>query len=420
MNLQLIKEIIESLTLELTPQLIQIRRHLHQYPELGRQEKKTTKYLVDLLATQNLEINLHTDNADKNRLVDQNHLADQNDLSGFWADLIFQPNVPFLVIRCDIDALPITELNDVEYKSKHHGIMHACGHDVHSAVVMGAAIILSQLNHKIKGNIRFLFQPAEELTPGGANDMLARGVLEQAEAIWSLHVDPAMSVGKVGIKSGPLMASTDIFKIRIIGKGGHAAIPHKSIDPILIGAQLINALNHLVSRNIDPVSPAVLTITRFDGGTSFNIIPNEVELWGTMRSFNNQTRKFLQKRLKEITAGVCQVHHAKFEITIDEGAPPVINDKKLTELFTQSAQDILDINNVIELENPFMGAEDFAWYLEKVPGFIFRLGTSGRNGTDFDLHHPQFDVDENSIAVGVKAFCWSIVQYFNRKSINKI
>lgn len=394
MNLNTLKKAVAEMAVALTPELIKIRHQLHQNPELGRQEKKTSAYLARLLAPLNME------------------LAAPADKTGLWADLVSDSAKPFLALRCDIDALPIVEKNATPYVSKNHGIMHACGHDAHTAVLAGTAMILSHLRDQLDGNVRFVFQPAEEVTPGGAIDMIERGALDRVESILTLHSDPRIPVGHIGVKFGPFLASTDIFKIRILGKGAHAANPHKSIDPILISAQLINALNHLVSRDIDPVIPAVLTVTRIHGGTAINIIPDEVEIWGTMRALDSTTREFLQKRLQEITAGICRMHDAKFDLTLDKGAPPVINDTALGELLFDAAADILGSDKAIKLERPDMGAEDFAWYLQKVPGAVFRLGTHGRPGTDFELHHPNFDIDDDALAVGVKVFCQSVFQYF--------
>jgi len=394
MNLANVKTQIEMQAESLLPQLIEIRRHLHQFPELGRQEQQTTAYLVQLLKSLPLKLVTHPAG------------------NGLWADLIHAPQAQYLALRCDIDALPIQEQNQVEYVSQIPGQMHACGHDAHTAMLVGTATILSQLADKLPGNVRFIFQPAEELTPGGALDLIERGVLERVQAIISQHVDPRLGVGKIGIKSGPLMASTDIFRIKLFGRGGHAASPDKTIDTILITAQLVNALHHLVSRDIAPTVPAVLSVTRINVGTAINIIPGEAEIWGTLRALDPATRQFLKKRLEEIIAGVCQIHHARFTLKIEPGAPPVINDANVTEIVLSAALEMAGPENLIPTEKPEMGAEDFAWYLQKVPGMIFRLGTHGRPGTDFELHHPNFDLDESALINGVKTLCWSVIRYF--------
>ncbi|MBN1350381.1 amidohydrolase [candidate division KSB1 bacterium] len=388
---------ISKLADTLAPALIKIRHHLHQYPEPGRQEKETTAYLIHQLEPFNLQLTTH--------YVE----------TGFWADLQIQPDAPFLALRCDIDALPIAEKNEIPYASKNEGVMHACGHDAHAAVLSGAAMVLSRLKSELTGNVRFIFQPAEEITPGGALDMIERGVLEGVEAILTLHSDPRIEVGKVGFKFGPFMASTDIFKIQIFGKGAHAANPHKSIDPIMIAAQLINSLHQVISREINPVTPAVITVTRILAGTTINVIPGEAEIWGTLRALDKSTRTFLQNRLREVTASLCEMHHAQSELTLDKGAPPVVNDDALCQIVRNATAEILGESHVKILVEPDMGAEDFAWYLQTVPGMIFRLGTKGRPGSEFELHHPNFDIDDRALAVGVKVFCMSVFKYFEGK-----
>jgi len=243
--------------------------------------------------------------------------------------------------------------------------------------------------------------------------MIDRGVLQNVKSIIGLHVDPWIPVETVGIKFGPFMASTDIFRIKIRGVGCHAANPHKAIDPILAASQFVTALQHIVSRNVRPITPAVVTVTRINGGTAINIIPEEVEIWGTMRALDAWTRQFLRDRLRETLAGVCQMHGATFEFKIDAGAPPTINDDFLSNLVFQAGIEILGADRMVKIPNPDLGAEDFAWYLEHVPGMIFRLGTHGRPGTAFELHHPRFDIDERALATGVKLFCQSAVNYFN-------
>ena len=398
MNLKSLKKTVEELTSDISSDIIEIRRHLHQYPELGRHEKATTAYIKRLL--QPLQLKIIT----------------QESETGLWADLEVQPKEPFFMLRSDIDALPIVELNNVPYASKNQGIMHACGHDVHTAVLIGTAMVLNRLRDELKGNVRFLFQPAEELTPGGAIDMINRGALNNVHAVIGLHVDPHTPVGNISIKFNSYLASNDIFKIKIMGKGGHAATPYKTVDPILIAIQLIDVLYQQVNRNINPTSPAVLTVTRIQGGTAVNIIPDEVEIWGTLRALDDVTRNSLLNRLQETITAICKIYDAKFNLTIDRGAPPVINDTDLSNLVYDVAGEILGADKIIKLESPEMGSEDFAWYLKKVPGMMFRLGTHGRTGTDCELHTPNFDIDERAIAIGMKILCWSVIQYFASES----
>lgn len=394
MNRELTRQKIVEAAANLLPELIRLRRHFHQNPELGRQEKVTTAYVLQQLQPLGLEI------------------VTEKNATGLWADLVVRPGEKFLALRADIDALPMTEQNETDYASKNPGLMHACGHDAHTTVLLGAARVLRQIKDEINGNIRFIFQPAEEVTPGGAIDMIERGVLQDVQSIIGLHVDTWIPVENVGIKFGPFMASTDIFRIKIRGVGCHAANPHKSIDPILVASQFVTALQHIVSRNVRPVTPAVVTVTRMSGGTAINIIPEEVEIWGSLRALDKSTRQFLRDRLHETLVGTCQMHGATFEFKIDEGAPPTFNHEKLSQLVFNAGEEILGNERMHKIPNPDMGAEDFAWYLNHVPGVIFRLGTRGRPGTDFELHHPRFDIDERALATGVKMFCWSALRYF--------
>ncbi len=399
MDLKALKEKIDLQIQTLFDELVQTRRHLHQNPEIGYQEFQTTAFLIQKCQFYGFKMMTHPGK------------------TGFWFDLGSASNKPLLALRADIDALPVTEQSSVEYASKNPGKMHACGHDVHTTILLGTAIILNQLKELFPFNVRFIFQPAEEPTPGGAIQMIQRGAIENVTAILALHVDSRLPVGKISIKSGAQMASTDIFQIKIYGKGGHAAAPHLAIDPILIGAEIVNSLHHITSRNVDPVQPAVLTVSRFQAGTTANVIPGEAELWGTCRSFQPDLRAYLPIRLKEIVNAICQGHHATCEIDIKNGAPPVINDPRLYQLVDNAASEILGAQNIVQVSVPDMGAEDFAYYLEKVPGFFFRLGTKGRPGTDFPIHHPQFDVDERAIPVGIKAFVWSVLKFFEQDNL---
>lgn len=397
MNRLDLKNRIATIVEALEPQLIELRRHFHENPELGREEVETTAYLVKLF--ESLEWPVVT----------------RENETGLWVDWISDPDKPLLALRCDIDALPIQEKNDVSYVSQKPGLMHACGHDSHITVLAGTVLALHQLKDELSANIRFLFQPAEESTPGGALDMLERGVLDNVEKIIGLHADPWIEAGKIAVKPGKFMASTDVFKIRIIGRGAHAANPHTSIDPILISAEFINALHHVVSRNVRAIEPAVISVTKVIAGTTFNVIPSDSIIWGTMRALTPELRKQLQGRLRQILKSTCEMHGATFEIELLEGAPPVFNNPEMSQQFLTCAEEILGSGNTVELTEADMGAEDFAWYLEKVPGILFRLGTCGRPGTDFELHHPQFDIDEKALTIGVKAFVWNAVQDFIQK-----
>lgn len=399
MNLSAINTRIQTEIQKIAPELITIRRHLHQHPEVGREEFQTTDYLLRQLSPLNLE------------------LFTKRLPTGLWADLNLAPAQPRLALRCDIDALPIQEQNEAEYRSCQPGVMHACGHDVHTTILLGTAMVLSRLRHELPLNVRFLFQPAEELTPGGARDVIRAGGLEGVAAILGAHVDPSLPVGEIGIKFGPVMAATDNFRLKLFGRGGHAAYPHTTIDPIQMAAQIINAIYQLTSRNVRPTTPAVLTVTQINAGTAINIIPESVELSGTIRSLDNETRELLQQRLRQIIGGICQAHAGRFELALENGAPPLWNEPRLTQLVTDAAREIFGAARVRLLDLPEMGSEDFACYLEKIPGMMFRLGTQNPSKKQASLHHPQFDVDEECLAIGVQLFCWSVVRYFDQPNL---
>jgi len=396
MDLKLLKNFIEKTASQLAPELIQIRRHLHQYPELGRQEWATTAYLMKLLQPLNL------------------HILSAKGETGLWADLCLAPDRPLLALRADIDALPLQELTGVEYASKNAGVMHACGHDAHTTILVGSALVLSKLQKSLPINVRFIFQPAEEVTPGGAIDIIRRGALEQAAAIVGFHVCPRLATGSIAIKFGPFLASNDVFTFRIMGKGGHAASPYKTIDPILVASQIINTLYQTVPRGFPATSPHVITITKINGGTTINVIPNVVEVSGTIRAFDQAVRKKLKKRLRQIIGDICRIHHARFELHIEDGAPPVINDPALSQLVCDAAGQMLGADHVFKIEEPEMGSEDFSWYQQYAPGMMFALGTNGHPGTSYELHHPKFNLDERAILIGVKTVCWTVINYFSQ------
>lgn len=386
--------VIQEKSQQLFPELVATRRHLHQFPEIGREEKLTTQFLLEKIHPLNLKT------------------AVTASKTGFWADLMNREHGKLLMLRTDIDALPINEQCQTEYISQNKGAMHACGHDAHATIMWGCAKILSEIREHLPGNVRFLFQPAEELTPGGAIDMMERGVMENVEAALALHVDPRLAVGRIAVKYGPAMASTDIFRMKIIGKGGHAASPDRTVDPITIAVQIVNAMNHIVSRNIQPTEPAVISVTRLAGGNTINVIPGEVEIWGTTRTFSRELQNALRQRIESTVMQICTIHGAEYDIDFQNGAPPVLNDSAITDLINTSASQILGADQVEIYERPDMGAEDFAWYLEHVPGAMFFLGTQGRGGTGYELHHPCFDIDEQALVVGVQTYCATVLKYF--------
>lgn len=380
-----VKERIEQLAAEVETEVIALRREFHQNPELGFEETETSKRVATYLADLGLQV--------------QSGIAGTGVLAILEGD---QPG-PVIAMRADMDALPVIEKTGVSYASKVHGKMHACGHDGHTAILLGTAKVLSQLKSELKGTIKFIFQPAEE-GPGGALPMIDAGVLDGVDVIFGLHIWPGFKVGEMGLGYGAIMAAPDEFKLKIIGKGGHGSAPHETIDPMPIAAQVITGLQHIVSRQVIPTQPAVVTIGTIQGGYRHNIIADEIEMTGTVRTLNPEVRDQIPVRIEEIVKGITSAYGATYELHYDRLYPPVINHQEIAELIEQVGEDVLGAKAVQPIEEPSMGGEDFAYYLEKVPGAFFRLGCSSGPETEYPLHNPQFNLDEAGLINGVKVF----------------
>jgi amidohydrolase len=380
----MLTERIKNLAKEYAPEFIQIRRHLHANPELSYQEFKTTEYVQQQLAQIGIEFEVKA-------------------TTGILA-IIKGKNADSRVIalRADMDALPITEENEVPYKSINTGVMHACGHDVHTTILLGAAKILHELKAEWEGTIKLLFQPGEERNPGGASYMIKDGVLEnpRPNAIVALHVHPGLEVGKLSFRKGRVMASADEIYITIRSKGGHAAAPHLTADTILIASQLIVSLQQIISRNNSPISPSVLSICSIQGGNTTNVIPSEVKLMGTFRAMDEVWRYRAHELIRKQAVGLVESMGAEIDLHIDIGYPTVDNDPVFTEAAWQLADAYMGKENVLETELR-MGAEDFGYYTQVVPGCFFRLGVRNEaKGIIHQVHTPKFDIDENAIEIG--------------------
>ncbi|ALC80548.1 MULTISPECIES: amidohydrolase [Bacillus] len=356
---------------ELEARLISIRRHMHQYPELSKEEFETTKAITGWLQEKQIEIrptSLET---------------------GVFADIKGGKSGATIAVRADIDALPIEEKTDLPYASKIKGKMHACGHDFHTAAAIGAAYLLKEDQENLQGNIRFLFQPAEE-SGGGAVKVIKDGQVDDVDAIIGLHNKPELPVGTVGIKSGPIMAAVDRFKVNIKGKGAHAALPNNGRDPIVAAAQLISSIQTIVSRNVSPLQSAVVSVTRIEGGSTWNVIPEDVTIEGTVRTFDNTVRKEVKERFYSVVEHVSAAFSQEAKIQWFAGPPPLINHSEITDA-TRAAAKRLSLH-VID-PDPSTAGEDFAYYLQNIPGSFAFFGTSGNE----DWHHPSFTVDEKAI-----------------------
>jgi hippurate hydrolase len=381
---------IKQLAKEYAPEFIQVRHHLHAHPELSYQEFETSKFIQNKLEELGIPLEIKATTGIVGLLKGKN------------------PESRVFAIRADMDALPITEENDVPYKSKNKGVMHACGHDVHTTCLLGAAKILNELRNEWEGTIKLIFQPGEEKNPGGASYMIKEGVLENPKpsGIMAMHVHTGMPVGKASFRSGKVMASADEIYITIKGRGGHAASPHLCVDPILIASQLVLSLQQVVSRNADPFEPSVLSITSIQGGATTNVIPNEVKLMGTFRAMNEKWRSEAHLLIRKIAEETVRSMGADVELHIDKGYPAVINNRKLNEAARHAAEEFLGKENVEETELR-MGAEDFGYYAQQVPACFYRVGVRNeQKGITSGVHTPDFDIDENAIEVGIGLMAW--------------
>ncbi len=364
--------------------IIDIRRDIHKNPEIGFEVQRTAKIAADECRKLGLTVREHVGK------------------TGVVADLIVDPKFPIIALRADMDALPMQEEGSCEYKSTVPGAAHMCGHDAHTAMLIGGAKILSDLRDHLRCNVRFIFQPNEENLPGGAPGMIADGVLENVDMIFGLHVWPDLKSKTFGLCDGPAMAQPDEFKIFITGKGGHAAEPHLCVDPILIGAQIVNHLQSIVSRNVNPNDQAVLSITEFHAGSTHNVIPEKAFLHGTIRSFNPKVQKLLRRRFEELVQKTCEAMGANAEIEYLEGYPVTFNHQKALEVAYRAAQDIFEKDKIIMPASPTMGGEDFGYYSQKIPACFGFLGIwNDEKGICHMCHDPRFDVDEDCFIEGM-------------------
>ncbi|MGH1336722.1 MAG: M20 metallopeptidase family protein [Aureispira sp.] len=372
--------------------LIGLRRHLHQHPELSFQEHQTCQFVQQQLSRWGIPSQVMAK-------------------TGVVAFLEGQePSSRRLALRADLDALPIQEANEVPYRSQVEGVMHACGHDVHTTCLLGAAQLLHDLRAEWRGSIQLIFQPGEEQLPGGASMLLEEGLFDtfKPTAILGQHVEPLLEVGKVGIKSGLFMASADEIYLTVKGKGGHGARPHQCVDTILMTSHLLVYLQQLVSRRADPLMPTVLSFGKiFSDGGATNIIPEKVTIWGTLRTFDEQWRAQAHTWLQETAQAFCQSMGGDCQVDIAKGYPYLKNDEALTAKVQQDMTTYLGAENVIQLPAR-MGGEDFAAYSQQMPACFYRLGVQNPNGTG--LHTPTFDVDEDCLAVGAGLMAWLAMQ----------
>jgi len=389
--MDVLKERVKTMASDYAAEIVKIRRHLHAHPELSNQEFKTSQYIAEILTE--LEIPF------KSGIFKTGIVA-----------LIEGKNASKKVIslRADMDALPIIEKNEIDYRSQNKGVMHACGHDVHMSSMIGTAKILNDLKDEFEGTVKIIFQPAEEKIPGGAKFMIEEGVLKNPTptVMFGQHVYPDLEAGKIGIKSGKYMASADEINITVKGKGGHAAIPFMLIDPILIASQIITAMQQLVSRNAHFNVPTVLSFGRFIADGTYNVIPDEVEIKGTFRTFDEKWRAEAHQKIEKIATSIAESAGGKCEVFIDKGYPFLVNNVAVSDRAYQNAVEFLGEENVVDLELR-MTAEDFAYFAQQVPSCFYRLGIRNEEmGIISNLHTPTFNVDEKSLETGMGVMAW--------------
>ena len=390
---------IRSEIINLQLELVEWRRSLHQKPELGFEEKITAEFIQQKLESWNISY--------------QGGIAK----TGIVATINSGSFNKVLAIRADMDALPIQEANQVDYRSQHEGKMHACGHDGHTAIALGTAYYLNQHKENWQGTVKIIFQPAEE-GPGGAKPMIEAGVLQNpdVDAIIGLHLWNNLPLGTVGVRSGALMAAVECFRATIKGKGGHGAMPDQTVDSIVVASQIVNALQTIVSRNVKPLDAAVVTVGEFQAGTALNVIADHARLSGTIRYFNPELETLVRDRLDAIFSGTCQMHGAEYELDHWQLYPPTVNDQAIAELVKSVAIEVVETPMGVVPECQTMGGEDMSFFLNEVPGCYFFLGSANpARGLAYPHHHPRFDFDETALSMGVEIFVRCVEKFLGNE-----
>lgn len=377
-------------------ELVSIRRDIHRHPELGMEEVRTAGLVAGYLEKLGIEV--------------QRGVGGTTAVVGL---LRGDRSGKTVALRADMDALPIKDQKDVDYKSTIEGKMHACGHDGHTTMLMGTAKVLAGMRRGLAGNVKFLFQPAEE-GPGGAEPMVKAGVMKGVDGVFGAHLNTDLSVGQIGVRSGPSSAAPDEFYLKVKGRGGHAAHPDQGVDAIVLAAQVIHALQTIVSREVDPVRPAVVTIGTIRGGYRYNVLCDEVTLGGTVRTMDRDLREMIPVRMEAIVKGVTEAMRGGYEMDYRYGYPSVINAPEMEEICRQAAMAVVGETNVVNVP-PTMGGEDFAYFAQEAPGMFFRIGGgNAARGIIHPGHHPMYDFDEDAIPVGVAVMAMSALRFLER------
>jgi amidohydrolase len=388
--MSLLKE-IQQYSSAYANEVVSFRTHLHAHPELSYQEYNTAKFIAKQLLSFGIQVH--------------------EGIAGTGVVAIIEgknPTKKIIALRADIDALPIQEINSKEYKSTNKGVMHACGHDVHTASLLGTAKILNQIKSQFEGSVKLIFQPGEEKNPGGASIMIKEGVLENPapSAILGQHVFPLLPVGKIGFREGKYMASSDEIYLRVVGKGGHGATPELTIDPVVIASHIIIALQQIISRNASPKHPTVLTFGKITADGATNIIPDEVNIAGTFRALDERWREEGLRKIKKMAESIAEGMGGECEVDIHHGYPCLENDPMLTRSIKQAAEEYVGEENVVDIDLT-LGSEDFAYYSQVIPASFYRLGTRNESkGITSYVHTPTFDIDEDALTLAPGLMAW--------------
>lgn len=376
-------------------EMVEIRRYLHQYPEVSFEEYKTAEYIADFYKSLNIPYKKNVGG------------------NGVIATLKGKKPGKTVALRADFDALPIQDEKDVSYKSKNPGAMHACGHDGHTATLLVLAKVMQQYQDELPGTIVFLHQHAEEIPPGGAKDIVQSGKLDHVDAVFGNHLWTLTPFGHVETRKGAFMAGTDRFEITIKGRGGHGAYPHVTKDAIVIGSEVVSQLQNIISRKIDPLKTAVITVGIFEAGTSFNVIAEEAKLIGTVRYLDSDVQQVVREEMERVVKGICEANGADYELDYFVGYPPLVNHEAETEVVFEAASKVKEIKEAVEV-NPQMGGEDFAYYVQEKPGAFFFTGAQ-KETDNYPHHHPKFDFDERAMPIAAKML---ISAYFTYQEKN--
>lgn len=367
----------------LVEQAIQDRRHIHQYPELSGEEYETGRYVRNRLEKLGIEV-----------------LGFQPpSVVGFVKGTKGEKTI---ALRADMDALPMVEEGDKPYISKHHGVAHTCGHDGHTAILLAVAEWITLHKEEVEPNIVLIFQSSEEASPSGADKLIKEGVLKGVDSIYGIHVDAELEKGQFGTRPGAMMASVDDFEIKIQGSGGHASTPHLTVDPVYISTHVIQALQSIVSRKLNPMDASVISVGKIEAGNTYNVIPDSAKIIGTMRSFSAEAVQTIQEQISKLTKGICESFGATAEVDFIIGTPPLINDEKEAAFAEELLQKTFGAERYEQLE-PVMGSEDFSYYLQEIPGVFVKVGMQGEK-SQYPHHHPKFDIDEDVFGDAIKVF----------------